>query len=95
MPARRFLLFVLLAITLMNCSNAEAKELITIVHTVRDGETLDTIAQIYLPADRAASGQAFASFMEGIYEYNYESVFLHRRHYEVREGDRLMITFWQ
>jgi len=91
----RHLLLALIVATLMSCGSVEAKEYTTVVYTVVAGDTLDSIAQTYLPPDRGTSWQAFAEFKEGIYEYNFDKVFVHRTPYEVHVGDYLLITFWK
>jgi len=93
--ARQLLLEALIAVILASCDPAEAKEFTTVVHTVGAGDTMDSIAQAYLPSDRGDSHQAFAEFKEGIFEYNYDRVFTNRKPYEVRVGDELLITFWK
>ena len=90
----RQLLLALIAVTLMTCNPVEAKEYTTVVYTVGAGDTLDSIAQTYLPTDRGNSWQAFAEFKEGIFEYNFDRVFSQRKPYEVRVGDCLLITIW-
>ena len=90
----RQLLLVLVVITLMSCSPIEAKEYTTVTYTVGVGDTLDSIAQTYLPADRGNSWKAFAEFKEGIFEYNFDKVFIYRKPYEVHIGDCLLITYW-
>ena len=90
----RQLLLALIVATLMSCSSVEAMEYTTVVYTVGAGDTLDSIAQTYLPTDRGNSWQAFAEFKEGIFEYNFDKVFIHRKPYEVRVGDCLLITLW-
>jgi hypothetical protein len=87
-------LLALIAVTFLSCSAVEAKEYTTVVYTVVAGDTMDSIAQTYLPPDRGDSWQAFLEFREGIFEYNFDRVFSHRKPYEVREGDCLLITFW-
>ena len=91
----RHLLLALIIVTLMSCSSVEAKEYTMVVYTVGAGDTLDSIAQTYLPPDRGNSWQASAEFKEGIFEYNFDRVFIHRQPYEVRTGDSLLITFWK
>ena len=91
----RYLLLILIVATLMSCSPAEAKEYTTVVYTVVAGDTMDSIAQTYLPQDRGNSWQAFAEFREGIFEYNFDRVFIYRQPYEVHVGDCLLITFWK
>jgi len=91
----RHLLLALIAATLMSCSSVAAKEYTTVVYTVGAGDTMDSIAQTYLPSDRGNSWQAFAEFKEGIFEYNFDRVFIHRKPYEVDVGDCLLITFWK
>lgn len=97
MHTRRLLVEALIAVLLTSCNPAEAggKEFTTIVHIVAASDTLDTIAQAYLPSDRGDSHQAFAEFKEGIFEYNYDRIFVNRKPYEVHTGDRLLITFWE
>ena len=90
----RHLLLALIVATLMSFSSGEAKEYTTVVYIVGAGDTMDSIAQTYLPSDRGNSWQAFVEFKEGIFEYNYDRVFTQRKPYEVRVGDRLLITFW-
>lgn len=90
-----YLLVVLIAVTLMSCSSVEAKEYTTVSYTVVAGDTMDSIAHTYLPSDRGKSWQAFAEFKEGIFEYNFDRVFSHRKPYEICVGDRLLITFWK
>ena len=90
----RHLLLALIVATLMSCGSVEAREYTTVVYTVGVGDTMDSIAQTYLPPDRGNSYRAFAEFKEGIFEYNFASVFSDRRPYEVRVGDCLLITFW-
>jgi len=85
----------LIAATLLSCSSVEAKEFTTVVYTVIAGDTMDSIAQTYLPADRGNSYQALAEFKEGIFEYNFDRVFIHRKPYEIHIGDSLLITFWK
>jgi len=91
----RHLLSVLLVAILLSCGSIEAKEFTTVAYTVSAGDTMDSIAQTYLPPDRGDSEQAFEEFKEGIFEYNYERVFVNRLPYEVHEGDCLYITFWE
>ena len=95
MHARRLLLEALIAVLLTGCEPAQAKQFTTVVHIVGPDDTMDSIAQAYLPSDRGDSHQAFAEFKDGIFEYNYDSVFSNRKPYEVREGDHLLITFWK
>ena len=90
----RHQLLALIVTTLLSCSSVEAKEYTTVVYTVGAGDTLNSIAQTYLPPDRGSSWQAFAEFKEGIFEYNYDKVFVNREPYEVRLGDSLLITSW-
>ena len=90
----RQLLLALIVAALMRCNSVEAMEYTTVVYTVGAGDTLDSIAQTYLPTDRGNSWQAFAEFKEGIFEYNFDKVFIHRKPYEVRVGDCLLITLW-
>lgn len=89
------LLLVLITATLMSCSSVEAKEYTTVSYTVVAGDTMDSIARTYLPLDRGKSWRAFAEFKEGIFEYNFDKVFIHRKPYEIRVGDSLLITFWE
>lgn len=89
------LLSVLIAATLLFCSSVDAKELTTVVYTVSAGDTMDSIAEKYMPTDWGPSYQAFAEFREGIFEYNYDRLFLERKPYEVRAGDYLLINLWK
>lgn len=89
------LLLVLITAILMSCSSVEAKEYTMVSYTVVTGDTMDSIARTYLPPDRGKSWRAFAEFKEGIFEYNFDKVFIHRKPYEVRVGDCLLITFWK
>ena len=91
----RHLLSALLVAALLSYGPIEAKKFTTVSYTVSAGDTMDSIAQTYLPSDRGDSERAFKEFKEGIFEYNYERVFVHRPPYEVREGDCLYITFWK
>ena len=91
----RYLLLTLIILAHMSCSSVEAKQFTTVVYHVGAGDTMDSIAQTYLPLDRGNSWQAFAEFKEGIFEYNFDRVFIHREPYEVRVGDCLDITFWK
>lgn len=95
MHTRQLLIKVLIAVLLTGCNVGEAKEFTTVVHVVDASDTMDSIAQAYLPSDRGDSHQAFAEFKEGIFEYNYDCVFINRQPYEVRVGDRLLVTFWK
>ena len=95
MRTRQLLLEALIAVILTNCNPAEAMDFTTVVHTVGTGDTMDSIAQAYLPSDRGDSHQAFLEFREGIFEYNFDRVFINREPYEVRVGDELLITFWK
>lgn len=95
MHTRRLLLEALIALLLTGCTPAEAKQFTTVVHTVTVNDTMDSIAQAYLPSDRGNSHQAFAEFKEGIFEYNYDRVFVNRKPYEIHVGDELLITFWK
>ena len=95
MHARRLVIEALIAVLLTSCNPAEAKTFTTVVHIVGEGDTMDSIAQAYLPSDRGNSHKAFAEFKEGIFEYNYDHVFINRKPYEVRVGDQLLITFWK
>ena len=90
-----FLLVALIATTFLGGHSAEAFGYKTLAYTVSESDTLDIIARKYLPANSVGSDRAFAEFKEGIYEYNYEMVFIHRLPYEVREGDRLLIALWE
>ena len=94
MHTRRLLLEALIAVLLTSCNPAEAKEFTTVVHVVSASDTMDSIAQTYLPPNRGDSHQAFAEFKEGIFEYNFDRVFVNRQPYEVHPGDQLLITFW-
>ena len=80
---------------LIGCASVSAQEPVTLEYTVVAGDTLDTIAKSYLPSSWGESHQAFAEFREGIFEYNYDRVFVDRNSYEVREGDCLLILFWE
>ena len=91
----RQLMLALIVVILMSCSSVEAMKYTTVVYTVGYGDTLNSIAQTYLPTDRGNSWQAFAEFKEGIFEYNFDRVFSQRKPYEVRVGDCLLITFWK
>ena len=88
------LLLAIIVATLMSCSSVEAKEFTTVVYIVGGGDTMNSIAQTYLPPDRGSSRQALAEFKEGIFEYNYDKVFFNRKPYEVHVGDCLFITSW-
>lgn len=85
----------LLVIMLISSGSVSAQELVTIEYSVAAGDTMDSIAKSYLPASWGDSHQAFAEFKEGIFEYNFERVFVDRKPYEVREGDCLLILFWE
>lgn len=89
------LLLALIAVTFISCSSVEAKEYTTVDYTVGAGDTMDSIAQTYLPPDRGHSRRAFAEFKEGIFEYNFDRVFIYRKPYAVQPGDHLLITFWK
>jgi hypothetical protein len=89
------LLMAFIATMLLGGHSVEATEYKTVVYTVSGSDTLDIIARKYLPADRGDSDRAFKEFKEGIYEYNYETVFIHRLPYEVHKGDCLLITLWE
>jgi len=93
----RKLLATLLVLTFMCWNTVEAGELklTTVEYTVVAGETLDNIAKLFVPSEWGSSHRAFAVFKEGIYEYNYDKVFINRDPYEVKAGDMLMIVFWQ
>jgi hypothetical protein len=80
---------------LLSFSSVEAREFKLVAYIVDADDTMDSIAHTYLPADRGTSHKAFAEFKEGIFEYNYDRVFIHRLPYEVRAGDCLFITFWE
>ena len=89
------LLVALIATMIFGGNSVEAASYKTVAYTVSESDTLDIIAQKYLPTDRGESDRAFAEFKEGIYEYNYEMVFTHRLPYEVRQGDCLLIALWE
>jgi hypothetical protein len=84
-----------MATTILWVSSLEAKELTTVEYTVVAGDTMDNIARQFLPTERGDSYKAFAEFREGIFEYNFNRVFYDREPYEVKEGDTLLIVFWQ
>ena len=83
------------AATFLFCSSISASELVTVVYSVVAGDTMDSIAHSYLPEDRGNSSRAYAEFKEGIFEYNFDRVFIDRAPYEVHAGDYLLITFWE
>ena len=91
----RILLLALIAATLMGCSNVEALEFTTIYYNVVAGDTMDSIARTYLPPDRGDSYRAYAEFREGIFEFNFDRVFIDRKPYEVHVGDCLLINYWK
>lgn len=71
------------------------KELVVVTHVVSKGETLWTIAEKYITPDRY-----MPEFIEGIYELNYDRVFVEREkngapRKSVYPGDRLEIRYWQ
>ena len=71
------------------------KELVVVTHVVSKGETLWTIAEKYITPDRY-----MPEFIEGIYELNYDRVFVEREkngapRKGVYPGDRLEIRYWQ
>jgi len=80
---------------LLSFGSVEAREYKILAYTVNANDTMDSIARTYLPSDQGASLEAFAEFREGIFEYNYDRVFIDRIPYEVRAGDCLYITFWE
>jgi hypothetical protein len=84
------LVYTLLVVTstLAFANDAPQRELVKVIHIVKSGETLDEIANFYLPPDRE-----FKEFREGIYELNYDKL-KDRPVYEVRKGDFLDIQFW-
>ena len=72
-----------------------SKELVVVTHVVSKGETLWTIAEKYITSDRY-----MPEFVEGIYELNYNRVFMEREkngapRKSVYPGDRLEIRYWQ
>jgi hypothetical protein len=85
----------LLLTMLISAGSVSAQEPVTMEYTVVAGDTLDSIAKSYLPSSWGDSHHAFAEFREGIFEYNFERVFVDRKPYEVREGDCLLILFWE
>jgi len=85
----------LLVTMLIVSGSASAQEPVTVEYSVAAGDTLDMIAKLYLPSSWGESHQAFAEFREGIFEYNFERVFVDRKPYEVREGDCLLILLWE
>ena len=91
----RKLLATLLVLTFMCWNSLEARELTTVEYTVVAGDTMDNIAKLFLPSEWGSSHRAFAVFREGIYEYNYDRIFVDRDPYEVKVGDTLWIVRWQ
>lgn len=71
------------------------KDMVVVTHVVTKGETLWTIAEKYITPDRY-----MPEFVEGIYELNYDRVFVEREkngypRKSVYPGDRLEIRYWQ
>lgn len=92
------LIIALLALALVSCgANYEPpkKEMVVITHVVVDGETLWGVAGKYITPDRD-----IREFIEGIYELNYDRVFLNREQNGVPRkmvfpGDELEIRYWK
>jgi hypothetical protein len=90
------ILLILLGLAAYGC--ACPKEKITVMHIVREGETLQEIGKFY--ADPSIKDPRYLlEFTEGVYAENYETVFMQREHRGVAArtvfpGDRLLITFW-
>ncbi|WP_425058395.1 hypothetical protein SCACP_30460 [Sporomusa carbonis] len=91
-------LLLIVAVLLCGACSGEQnvkKELAVVTHVVSKGETLWTIAEKYITPDRY-----MPEFIEGIYELNYDRVFVEREkngapRKSVYPGDRLEIRYWQ
>lgn len=66
---------------------SNALQRVVVTHVVTAGETLESIATDYLPAN-----YPFPVFKESIVEMNYDSVFQYRN--EVETGDCLIISYF-
>ena len=96
MGVRKVNFWMALLVTMLIVSGSvSAQGPVTFEYTVAAGDTLDTVAKSYLPSSWGDSHRAFAEFIEGIFEYNFDRVFADRKSYEVREGDCLLILFWE
>ena len=76
-------------------TKVENKEMVTVVHVVKQGESLWSIGAKYITHDRQ-----MLEFMEGIYELNYDRVFAEREKKgaskkSVYVGDELEIHYWK
>ncbi|HWR31368.1 MAG TPA: hypothetical protein VN631_16195 [Negativicutes bacterium] len=74
--------------------HASPLQQVTVTHIVAQGETLEDIGRFY--ADPVIDDPRYvAEFVEGIFEYNYHTVFEPRGgSREVRPGDTLRVVFW-
>lgn len=93
-----FTAFLLAAVVIFVAGMAQQGhrlEMVTVHHTVRQGETLWTIGERYIMPDRQ-----MLEFIEGIYELNYDKVFAGREKNgspkkSVYPGDELEIHYWR
>lgn len=90
-----FSLVLIMAFVLGMGEQGKKLELVTVQHTVRQGETLWDIGEKYITPDRY-----MPEFVEGIYELNYDRVFVKREkngapRRSVYPGDVLEIHFWR
>lgn len=100
---RRAFTAVLLIGTLAVCLGfGQAKipgKMIEETYTVKHGDTLWSVGEKFI-VKNTYSARNIREFQEGIYELNYESVFLNReskgwaRPKEVLPGDKLKIVYW-
>lgn len=93
-----FYTFLLVSVMVLVAGMAKQEhrlEMVTVHHTVRQGETLWTIGERYITPDRQ-----MLEFIEGIYELNYDKVFAGREKNgspkkSVYPGDELEIHYWR
>lgn len=94
---------ILLIATLAVCLGfGQAKipgKMIEETYTVKTGDTLWSVGEKFI-AKNTYSARDVREFQEGIYELNYQTVFLNResqgwaRPKEVFPGDKLQIVYW-
>lgn len=87
-----------LAVSVAFAAGAADKEVvkkapIEVIYTVRQGDTLWSIARRYMDLNTYGS-RDIREFVSGIVELNYDEVFKGREPGEIYPGDELRINYW-
>lgn len=73
--------------------NGQGGVLVEETYTVKSGDTLWTIADMYV-IKNTHGPRDIREFISGITELNYDAVFINRQPGEIHPGDQLLIHYW-